>query len=106
LGGIAKLMGGFSRKGLNYFGQSKSRRQEKTPTSYGKNRQKSFPSHSITLAYKEIKCIFVEVILNTKWFLIVPIFLFIYNLYRILNKENIFERFEEEKLLHYLLDIK
>jgi len=31
-------------------------------------------------------------------FLIVPIFLFIYNLYRILNKENIFERFEEEKL--------
>jgi hypothetical protein len=39
-------------------------------------------------------------------FLIVPIFLFIYNLYRILNKENIFERFEEEKLLHYLLDIK
>jgi preflagellin peptidase FlaK len=31
-------------------------------------------------------------------FLIVPIFLFIYNLYRILNKENIFERFENEKL--------
>jgi hypothetical protein len=41
---VAKLMGGFSRKGLNYFGQSKSRRQEKTPTSYGKNWQKSFPS--------------------------------------------------------------
>jgi preflagellin peptidase FlaK len=31
-------------------------------------------------------------------FLIVPVFLFTYNLYRILNKEKIFEGFENEKL--------
>jgi len=39
-------------------------------------------------------------------FLIVPIFLFIYNLYRILNKENIFkgfERFENEKLYRKII---
>jgi len=30
--------------------------------------------------------------------LIIPLFLFAYNLYRILNKENIFEGFKEEKL--------
>jgi hypothetical protein len=63
-------MGGFSRKGLNYFGQSKSNEIGLSPilprmAKIGKNH---FLPHSITLAYEEVKCIFVEVILNTKWF--------------------------------------
>jgi len=36
-------------------------------------------------------------------FLIIPIFLFIYNLYRILNKEKIFKGFEEEKLYRKII---
>jgi len=42
--------------------------------------------------------------------LIIPLFLFIYNLFRILNKENIFEGFENEKLYRKIfalfIDIK
>jgi hypothetical protein len=57
---VAKLMGGFSRKGLNYFGQSKSNEIGLATilsrmAKIGKNH---FLPHSITLAYEEIKCIF------------------------------------------------
>jgi hypothetical protein len=52
-------IGRISRKGLNYFGQSKSKRVGETPTSYGKKSAKitKLP-HSITSMYKEIECIF------------------------------------------------
>jgi hypothetical protein len=37
--------------------------------------------------------------------LIIPLFLFAYNLYRILNKENIFEGFEEEKIYRKIFSL-
>jgi hypothetical protein len=58
--GRAKLpIGRISRKGLNYFGQSKSKRVGLSPilsriAKIGKNH---FLPHSITSTYKEIKCI-------------------------------------------------
>jgi len=51
-------MGGFSRKGLNYFGQSKQGGRRKLLPRMAKIGKNHFLPHSITLAYKEIKCIF------------------------------------------------